>query len=104
MALLGLLGIVVIIKVVSGASNLLCNETAWDIVSGQWAFNGCSFLLANQASGGVIWLGNQNWTNYNIIVTMQLLDPATSDNNAGVLFRAKSVKNINNGGQVKEFI
>ena len=58
-------------------------------------------LLTDQTPGAIIWLKNENWTNYNVTVNMQLLDPAGKTNNAGILFRAKSVSNTNNGGQVK---
>lgn len=88
-------------RILFGGSNLLCNQTAWNFVSGKWAFNGCSALLTDQTSGAIIWLSdNTNWTNYNVSVTMQLLDPASPTDNAGILFRAKSVSATNNGGQV----
>ena len=87
-------------RIVCGATNLLCNETEWQFVSGKWAFNHCSALLTDQTLGAVIWLGNKDWINYNVTVSMQLLDPASPDDNAGILFRAKSVSAKNNGGQV----
>eukprot|EP01084_Bolivina_argentea_P157388 274282_1 len=87
------------------AENWFCNTTIWRSVSGQWAYPPCGILGADQAAGAITWIGDHykpsmSWTNYNISLTMQLLDPASdSDDNAGLLFRAKAVSNTNNGGQ-----
>ena len=93
--------LIVIMKMVYSAPNWFCNETLWHKVSGNWIWQDeCSLLLADQTGGAIIWLGNQNWTNYNISILMQLADPSAPTDNAGILFRAKSVSSTNNGGQV----
>lgn len=58
-------------------------------------------MLTNQTSGVIIWLSHDtNCSNYDVSVTMQLLDPASLTDNAGILFKATSVSVTNNGGQV----
>ena len=100
-----LLRVFVCVQLVLASPNWLCNSSAWSKICGEWAYSPCQVLGTDQSPGAVTWIGDhvaasRSWANYTVSVTMQLLDAQIgAEDNAGLLFRAKSISGSNNGGQ-----
>eukprot|EP01083_Nonionella_stella_P228439 809567_1 len=97
-SILQLLSGLVLINIVNASTNWVCNTTVWTTQSGQWLYNNCSYanggiVIVDEIQGAVTWIGDKasdskNWGNYNISLTMQLLESQDDMKfNAGLLFR-----------------
>mmetsp|Transcript_41074 Transcript_41074/g.50581 ORF Transcript_41074/g.50581 Transcript_41074/m.50581 type:complete len:395 (+) Transcript_41074:37-1221(+) len=88
----------------------LTNLTDYTVIKGGWLMTPDGLQVNEGTTGAVIWIGNTYpeslfWNKYRITVNMRLLSTESTRKNgdAGILFNALSVSDINNGGQQMYF-
>lgn len=95
------------LELVNNDNNELCNTNKWNIIKGNWIYDSinCSLYNSDYDDGNVVWFGTQNGLTFDsdydfdsFVVEMGLSFNLSTGGSSGILFRAITVSNTNNGG------